>query len=165
MPKTNSDKSNFRKLAADQWSCGYQVQPVYRWYLGANSDHFYCLDSKGEAAPQLGYTSEEVGFDTLVNQVDDAVPLYRLYSATGGHFYTTSTKEKNSVVQNFGFTLEGVIGYVLSSQVTGSVPLYRYFNNQLGKHFYTIHPENGSLSGWTAEGVIGYAFDPNGADC
>ena len=68
------------------------------------------------------------------------------------------------MVQNLGFTLEGTIGYVLSSQVTGSVPLYRYYNNGLGKHFYTIHPENESLGGWTAEGVIGYAFDPNGSD-
>jgi hypothetical protein len=163
-------KRSIRKLDSS-YQCGYQVQDVYRWYnsQSGNSlqyDHFYCLASSGESAPQLGYTYEEVGFETLVNQQEDAVPLYRLYSATGGHFYTTSAKEKNSVIQNLGFTLEGNIGYIFSSQVTGSLPLSRYYHSKFNKHFYTIHPENESLSGWTSEGVIGYAFDPNGsADC
>jgi hypothetical protein len=156
-------RSCFRRLA-DTYQCGYQVQNVYRWYLSKNSDHFYCLAKAGELAPQMGYANEGVGFQTLVNQQEDAVPLYRLVDANGGHFYTTSTKEKNSVMTNLGFTLEGNIGYVFSTEVTGSVPLYRYYNSGVNMHFYTIHPENESLSGWTAEGVIGYAFDPNGSD-
>ena len=163
-------QSSLRRLSNSS-KCGYQVQNVYRWYNSQSGDvleydHFYTLASSGELAPSIGYTYEQIGFQTLVSQQDDAVPLYRLYKQAGGHFYTTSTAEKNSVIQNLGFALEGNIGFIFSSQVDGTVALHRYYHASLAKHFYTLHPENESLGGWTDEGVIGYAFDSNGsADC
>lgn len=135
----------------------YNVLPVYRWYQSTSYDHFFCLDPKGEIAPQVGYASEGIGFYTLQNQELGAVPLYRLWNSNGGHFYTSNQAEHNYVVTQ-GWNDEGIIGYVFTGPVPGTVAIERYYNPQFNKHFYTVNPKNEILGGWNDEGVVGYGF-------
>ena len=136
----------------------YEVQPVYRWYLGSNGDHFYCLDPKGELAPSIGYNNEGIGFYTLKSQEPGTVPFYRLFSNEGGHLYTTDPSEQNKLVEN-SWSDEGNIGYVFTAQVPGSVAIHRYYPANFGKNFYTVNPAVETLKEWDHKGVIGYAFN------
>ena len=47
------------------------------------------------------------------NPVCGSTPLYRLYKASSGdHFYTTSDAEKDAAVANSGYIYEFVAGHV-----------------------------------------------------
>jgi isocitrate lyase len=143
--------------------CGYSVNPVYRWYNSNNGEYMYCFDNSGN---QGGFTFQEIVFQTLQVRETDSVFLFQLYNSEGGYFYTTNSQEVQKA-ERLGWVFQGNIGYVFTFQVTGTFGLHQFYNSELGQHFYTIHPENENLSnGWTDQGVIGYAFDPNGStDC
>jgi hypothetical protein len=54
------------------------------------------------------------------------VPLYRLYSAsTGDHFYTTSAAERANAIANVGYSDEGTACWVHPNAVANTVPLFR----------------------------------------
>lgn len=91
--------------------------------------------------------------------------LYRL-----DHFYTTSSAEAETAVQQHGYQLDGVpiAGYVFPEPSSfGSirtVPLYRLYNPGLDDHFYTIDVQerNSAMgNGYVNDGVpiAGYIFD------
>eukprot|EP01017_Pseudomicrothorax_dubius_P011414 TRINITY_DN14265_c0_g1_i2.p1 TRINITY_DN14265_c0_g1~~TRINITY_DN14265_c0_g1_i2.p1 ORF type:complete len:378 (-),score=17.83 TRINITY_DN14265_c0_g1_i2:20-1105(-) len=133
----------------------YETQPVYRWYLPKNGDHFYTINPAENAAVH-GYVSEGIGFYTLKKQESGSVPIYRFYLSSGDHFYTSSAEEAKTITG----TSEGNIGYTFTNKVEGSLPLYRYYNpnTKSEDHFYTIYPEKENLAGYRSEGIVGYVF-------
>jgi hypothetical protein len=68
-------------------------------------------------------------------------PVYRFYNAgTGAHFFTSSTAERDSVIQNLrSFAYEGVAFYAYPATESGQSPVYRFYNTASGAHFYTIN--------------------------
>ena len=68
-------------------------------------------------------------------------PLYRYWSTSGDHFYTTNGSEigvtGSGHIVNNGYTSEGMIA--TSQQVENSMPLYRYWQKYTTDNFYTIH--------------------------
>ncbi|MRS12299.1 MAG: hypothetical protein EG823_04410 [Actinobacteria bacterium] len=82
--------------------------------------------------------------------ISGPTPVYRFYNqGTGGHFYTISEEEMQSVLAKYSgvFTYEGIAYYVpdpTAVQPAGTgptgptVPLYRFYNTKNGSHFYTI---------------------------
>jgi hypothetical protein len=79
-----------------------------------------------------------------------AVNVYRFFNQeSGGHFFTTSAQERDTVILNFGnFNYEGV-GFeaVHADAEIGAElqPVYRFFNTQAGGHFFTADPAERDL--------------------
>ena len=94
---------------------------------------------------------------------DGVTPIYRFYRNTGGHFYTSSKTERNSIIStNRAYSYEGIAFYGYSTQVASTSPVYRLYNKNTGYHFYTINQsEYLSVAANTAtyrdEGVAYYA--------
>ena len=67
-------------------------------------------------------------------------PAYRFYnSSTLGHFYTTSTAERNNLITNVPvMKYEGPSFFTSPTSVTGLSPVHRFYNTQNGVHFFTI---------------------------
>jgi hypothetical protein len=67
-------------------------------------------------------------------------PVYRFFNSNaGGHFYTISEAEKNTVLANYSWLrYEGAGFYAASGAQAGMSPVYRFFNSNAGGHFYTI---------------------------
>lgn len=67
--------------------------------------------------------------------------IYRFYNgSTGAHFFTSSTAERDSVIQNLpAFAYEGVAFYAYPPAEAGQSPVYRFYNTASGAHFYTIN--------------------------
>lgn len=102
---------------------------------------------------------EEIGQGTIGKQDESTKhqSIYRLYNPNSGeHFYTTSTKEKNHLVQ-VGWRYEG-IGWIapeLSMQ-----PVYRLYNPNAGDHHYTTSVEERNalqIVGWKYEQISFYS--------
>eukprot|EP01016_Furgasonia_blochmanni_P013892 TRINITY_DN17158_c0_g1_i1.p1 TRINITY_DN17158_c0_g1~~TRINITY_DN17158_c0_g1_i1.p1 ORF type:complete len:242 (-),score=-3.95 TRINITY_DN17158_c0_g1_i1:71-796(-) len=102
---------------------GYDVQPVYRWYLPSNGDHFFTKEAT-ENAGVYGYVSEGIAFYTLKSQEENSLPIYRFSLPSGDHFYTTSSDEASTITGS----AEGNIGYAFITQVTDSLPIHRYYD-------------------------------------
>lgn len=69
---------------------------------------------------------------------DASTSVYRFWnSATGAHFYTAGTQERDEVIARWPgiFRLEGV-AYSIDSRIA-TEPLYRFYNLHTGTHFYT----------------------------
>lgn len=66
--------------------------------------------------------------------------LYRFYRPSSGtHFYSTTKRERNSVIGQAGFRYEGQVAYVLTASTTGPGigALNRFYRPSSGTHFYT----------------------------
>jgi hypothetical protein len=76
----------------------------------------------------------------LVQVQAPTAPVYRFYNNNaGGHFFTISESEKNTVIANYSWLrYEGIGFYAYTSQVAGTLPVYRFYNNTAGGHFFTI---------------------------
>ena len=92
--------------------------------------------------------------------------MFRFFNTeTGTHFFTQSTVERDSIIENLpSFNLEGEAYLGYTEEVTGSTPLYRFFNTDTGTHFYTAaEAEKDSiienLPGFNFEGTA-YWVDP-----
>lgn len=100
-------------------------QPIYRFWHPVHGDHFYCLSSEGEYAPQLGYIPQGVVF-YLFQQPEEArhiQPFYRFFSSPNNdHFYTSNIHEGIDA----GYNPEGNIGFIATSPLQNTVALYRY---------------------------------------
>ena len=121
------------------------------------SDHFYCLDPRGELAPQSGYEREGTACNLFPDQAPGTVPLFRWFG-NGDHFYTTDPAGELAPVS--GYVPEGITGYLYPQQLPGTIPLFRWWGN--GDHFYTTDPQ-GELapqSGYSLEGIVGFVLNP-----
>lgn len=88
-------------------------------------------------------------------------PLHRLYNATNGHhFYTSSAAERDQAVRQ-GFSSEGVTGHLFVQAASGTTPLYRLYNRTNGDHLYTTSAaerDEATRQGYSSEGVTGHVF-------
>jgi uncharacterized protein (DUF1800 family) len=98
-------------------------QPVYRFFNTRTGTHFYTISSTERdfvAATYPQYTYEGAAYYALTAAgTDQRIGLYRFYNnATGAHFYTTSTDERDYVVQHYPqYVLEGIAFYVYAPPV------------------------------------------------
>ena len=87
-------------------------------------------------------------------------PVFRLWhQATGDHFYTMSTKQRDDAVALYGFVFETVAWQMYEQVVPGTVPLHRLFNGAVTDHLYTISDAERvqvMTGGYVDEGVAGY---------
>lgn len=124
------------------------------------------LDQLGpdQVAPKSAYTSGEI----RQKAADKLAPVWRFYnSATGAHFVTLSTTERDQVVANLSppkgsFQFEGQAFLVANAPSPGLSPVHRFYNTQTGVHFYTINESErahivATLPQFTYEGIAYHA--------
>jgi len=97
--------------------------PVYRYYSGAQSDHFYTSNTGEIGVTQQGqtgnhgYSCEGVLGYVSPTEFFGSVPVYRYnHGGNHDHFYTTNAGEIGVTQQgqtgNHGYQSEGILGYV-----------------------------------------------------
>src|SRR5579862_7299937 len=124
-----------------------------------SNDHFYCLNARGEIAPELGYEREGVTGYVYATQQPGTIPIFRYWNLSNNdHFYTADPDE----ILSQNYQDEGVGWYMFAKNYPNTVPLYRWFNIMTGDHLYTTDAtgEAASLAGYQAEGITGY-LHPN----
>ena len=68
------------------------------------------------------------------DDLDKAVPVYRLYTPVNGeHLYTTDQNEVTVLTERYSWTYEGVGWYAPKE----GKPVYRLYNAILNNHLYT----------------------------
>lgn len=125
--------------ASEEEKNSISLSPVYRFVNASSGDHFYTTSESEKAiisnTSQSGYLFEGIAFYAYTTQVNGSVPVYRsVSSATGDHFYTTSSTEKDAA----GYAYEGIAFYAFASQTGDSAAVFRLYNPSTGDHFYTI---------------------------
>jgi murein DD-endopeptidase MepM/ murein hydrolase activator NlpD len=105
--------------------------------VGAHTLEFWSVDEAGnEETPHKTATLSITG--TAVTVVP--LTIHRFYNvATGTHFYTADTTEKDRVIRTMGsvYRYEGV-GYTVNYASPGNTTqLWRFYNRKTGTHFYT----------------------------
>ncbi len=122
------------------------------------------ISSKNVVWQRFDGSNYEIFYDSLIGLSD---PIYRFYNpTTGGHFYTASTSEKDSLLSqnNSGFNYEGIAFFASSSADNRLDPVYRFYNPLSRLHFYTINQGerdqliNNPQYGYVAEGIGFYAY-------
>ena len=97
--------------------------PLYRYWKGSVSDHFYTTNAGeiGTTTPgqtgKYGYVSEGVSGYCFPHPFFETVPLYRYWRASvSDHFYTTNPDEIGTTtpgqVGKYGYKSEGVACHV-----------------------------------------------------
>ena len=115
-------------------------------------------EQKGQMSPWVADRVEELRH--AVYRLD-VVPMFRMYNQwTGEHFYTSSTAERDSLV-NGGWAYES-IGWWAPKK--SSTPVYRLYNKWVpgGDHHYTMDKseyDHLCSVGWTGEGIGWYSDD------
>jgi hypothetical protein len=97
------------------------------------------------------------------------VPVYRFYSsAYRGHFYTSSTSERNNLIRtNPSWNYEGVAWYTHPTQASGTSALHRFYSSGYRAHFFTRNQQESDTlrrtnRNWRYEGVSGYVRASSG---
>lgn len=126
------------------------------------ADHFYTTSQSecDNAFALLNYISEGVACYVFATEQLNTGPLFRLFNpATGDHFYTTSTMERDAAV---GYVPEGIACYVYEFPAPGTTALFRLVNPNTGDHFYTISQFEVDSAvaayGYIAEGTTCFVF-------
>jgi hypothetical protein len=143
--------------------------PLFRYWNGDITDHFYTNRFSEIGAGKHGWVIEGVAAILLDVQASGSVPLYR-YWGNNDHFYTTNANEIGSVLigvkGRHNYVFERIVGYCFPTQVAGTAPLYRYYKKAGQDHFYTknIHEiGTGTLGatgkhGYVSEGVACFVY-------
>lgn len=97
--------------------------PLYRYWRGAVSDHFYTTNAHeiGTTTPGVtgnhGYVSEGITGYCFPRATAGTIPLYRYWKGSD-HFYTTNSGEIGTTIPGhvgrFGYRSEGVACYVIT---------------------------------------------------
>ena len=117
-----------------------ETLPVYRYFNGSNSDHFYTTNvgEIGTSTPghvgKHGYRFEHIAFQVYRHPGTDRWALHRFCNRKCDHLYTTSSEEIARLGPVHGYSFEGIVGYVPKA---GALPVYRYCSPHSGDHFYT----------------------------
>ena len=143
---------------------------VYRFWSPTDSSHFYTASASERDSiianyPASVWTYEGVAYTAFLTQQPGTIPLYRFFSPSlGGHFYTASPSEKNSIIANYSrsiWSYEGVAFYVypVTTTTPGTMAVSRFWSPSSQRHFYTASvPEKAAViadyppSIWTYEG-------------
>ena len=143
--------------------------PLYRYWNGGISDHFYTNRFDELGVGKHGWRLEGVAGIILTTQEKGTVPLYR-YWGNNDHLYTTNANEIGSVLPGVrglhNYVFEYVVGYCYQVQVPGTVPLYRYYKSAGVDHFYTKNAEEIGTTvpgvkgkhGYVSEGVVCFVY-------
>lgn len=131
------------------------ASPVFRYFNVNTDDHFFTtnINELGNGSNN-GWIFEGVGFFApSMIAYPNIIPIYRYYSASkGDHFYTRTPGSYNK------FVSEGIAFYAFYPGSSGAMPVYRYFNGNKSDHHYTKNPSEGSMGGYSYEGIEFYAF-------
>lgn len=135
--------------------------PLYRYWNGAISDHFYTTNWAELGTGRYGWNFEETECYVYPGQQPGSVPLYRYWNGSAGdHFYTTNWAELGGGSK--GYAYEGIQCYVYPGSGRDDTGLYRYYSAGGTDHFYTVNFDelgNGA-HGWVLENV--QCFTPAG---
>ena len=148
-PLTASADFQLSDLAAGP-SKSINSVPLYRYYNGSYSYHYYTLVGP-DAIPGLNYEGIE-GY-ILPTKLPGTVPLFHAlgpsssdpdeFSMACGSFLTTNEGEYNYAINNYRYYPQGIIGYVMpaNSGADHTQNLFRwYYPGGHGDHFYTLNP-------------------------
>ncbi len=156
----------------NDWIFRYTLQDTYQNIAGAGftqakihlagsagSDDYmrwvhYCLNYTGDPSIKAHKEAGSGG----------GVPVYRFFNhVRGGHLYTISESERNTVMELPDWNYEGIKFNVHDTQASGTVPVYRFFNTKTGIHLYTISESERdnvmNLPGWNYEGIKFYVYN------
>ncbi|MFL5351588.1 S8 family serine peptidase [Archangium sp.] len=126
--------------------------PLYQYFNGTNTDHFYTVSRNDAGYGYFGYGYEAVAARVLTWGAQGAVPLWRYWNPTNGdHFYTVDRNDSGYAA--YGYSYDGSEGYAYREQRWGTVPLYRYWNGTGGDHYYTTNRNDAGY------GYYGYGFE------
>jgi hypothetical protein len=142
---------------------------VFRFFDTHDGGHFFTTSTTER--DQVLTTRSDMKFEGIgYKAIDpaapdpDATPVYRFFDThDGGHFFTTSTVERDQVLQTRpDLKFEGAGYSEHASQISGDVPVYRFFETTSGGHFFTASAtERDTVSATRAdmkfEGVAFYA--------
>lgn len=103
------------------------------------------------------------------------IPVYRFYSeANRSHFYTTSSAERDFLIQNFSvreWRYEGTAFTAFDRQAPSSMPIYRFYSETRRAHFYTSSAQERDhliatfpVTVWRYEGVAFWANPVEGGE-
>ena len=143
---------------------GATTTPLYRYWKGSVSDHFYTTNPAeiGTTSPgqvgKYGYKSEGIQCIIYKYHVLGSVPLYRYWKPSANdHFYTTNADEIGTTTPGqtgkHGYKSEGVAGFCMRHQYSNTVPLYRYWKGSVSDHLYTTNVHE---IGTVTSGQVGY---------
>ena len=169
VPCTSTDRNRFAAVAYEPF-IGQAINdnppaprsastPLWRYFNGTGTDHFYTVDRNDAGYAYFGYGIETAEGRLFRAAYPGTVPLYRYFRGSGtDHFYTTSWAELGAGAYGWGF--ERVEGYLFPRPYAGAVPLYRYWNPYGTDHFYTINRNDAGYAyfGYGFEGVVGYVY-------
>ncbi len=136
------------------------LTPLYQYRYGDLQDFFITTNFNELGSGGGGWTY--LGFLMYVDdsQAQGTVPLHRFYSPVNGtHFYSTDYNEVGAPV----WTYEGVTGYIWPDQQSGTQPIRRWFKwvgngpVHIYKFYNAAEDDYLASTGWTFEGIIGYA--------
>jgi hypothetical protein len=118
--------------------------PVFRFFDTHDGGHFFTTSTAERdqvLATRKDMNFEGVGYNAVNPTSSDpnAAPVYRFFDThDGGHFFTTSTTERDQVeMTRADMKFEGIGYYEHTSQLAGDAPVYRFFETTSGGHFFT----------------------------
>jgi uncharacterized repeat protein (TIGR01451 family) len=153
----------------------YPLSPMYRFWSDSLDGHFYTI-SAAERDKLINRYANVWTYEGPVyyafawgQEPAGTIPVYRFWSGTlGGHFYTTSTAERDKLIDTYAgtWTYEGPVFsvYAGGQQPWGTLPVFRFWSNTYGHHFYTISSgERDKLiyyfsNVWTYELIAWYTY-------
>lgn len=130
------------------YASGGRPAPLFRFFNG--KDHF--VTASYNEGSNAGYVFEGTAFNVYASNVDGGMaPIHRCYSvATGDHFIA-----RDSTCE--GQQIEGVYGYISTYSRPGFMAVYRFYHTATGDHLTTTNYAEGINTGYSLEGVLGYA--------
>ena len=183
--KVNLTESGTISLTFSHESCDDMYKDTYDWrakLYSENNTNWPFFELRRNGGPQIEEVSESfnVGAGTYYLKIDTeqyfepntteygvkinftpapSITMLRLYNPnTGEHFYTSSEREKNSLVRN-GWSYEGK---AWEAPAWSNTPVYRLYNENSGDHHYTPSKkerDNLIIRGWKDEGIGWYSDD------
>lgn len=117
----------------------------------------------GIATDADGNTSEFSANYAIVSHDPNHAPVYRFFNhIRGGHLYTISEHERDTVMQLPEWNYEGPVYKVITGEEENIVQSYRFFNTTTGIHLYTISEHERDtvmqLPEWNYEGPVFFVF-------
>ncbi|MFV0528561.1 MAG: hypothetical protein ACK5MN_07600 [Lachnospiraceae bacterium] len=144
------------------WTAPQTGAPVYRVYNQNSGEHHYTMSAAEKSnLTNLGWKDEGIGW---YSDTSKRVPLYRLYNPNakgqfeaGGHHYTKSGVERNSLI-TVGWLFEGIAWYGVGTPeatvpiVTTPEAAKQYWLSATGNKYHT-RPDCRNMNPVTARQV------------
>lgn len=139
---TNSTGDDQVGISLTPTTTGVQI---FRFFDTSNGTHFFTASAAERdrtISTRTDLTYEGPGLNADTPQTDpNAAPVFRFFDTrSGSHFYTTSTVERDGLVNGQpGFSYEGVAFYENIAAQANDTAVYRFFDRVDGTHFYTAN--------------------------